>query len=431
MLSTEIRLFLAPVTRRILWMGSVWMIAAMISLIGLVMPNVIEADGPAAAYLFGDQIKPLLDDDVPIIYGPTGSAIASIGGGGLEWAVSDHLGSVRIKAERSHEYGPFGSVSSSDSVPVYAGHPYDPHPGIYQTPGRTYDPSSGRFLSTDPGRQGASPYPYAGNNPIANVDRLGNIYVPFYIRSGFNAGYVSTGSARRDVSWMSQQAQLIHSIIAGANEPEQRVLPDELFFSRSEDERPGSRFSSWGRTFVQHEFYAGGAMVPQHGDNVYWIVGGEIPVQRPMDVAEVFQSWRALRPDLANNIVVVDITGDRNASAPIRQALDTAGIVHGFVRTQPDRHSNMFIVDGGHYDRASFREYVRSTTEALAGHRRALGQRVIQRLMSQQPEASQPPPRRPPYHAQTASDRLPDQTVPEVVPDLLEGATGLGDFGER
>ena len=400
------------------------------SILAVHVAPLISADGGARdAIVYGLRINPIVNGTNINIYGPGRDLLVEIGGLTANYHITDHLASSRLVIGNSdvarHEYGPHGAVITGGDGARYAGHPYDPHPGVYTTPNRTYDPFSGRFLSADPGRQGASPYPYAGNNPITNVDRQGDIYLPFYIKSGF----APDDDPRRATT--GPQAELIRKIIGGANEPEQMVRSDEFFFSRSEDERPGSRFLSWGRTFVQHEFYAGGAMAPQHGDNLYWIVGGEVSVQRPMDVAEVFERWWGLRPELASNIVVVDITGSLNSSAPIREALRTAGILHGFVRARPlDARSNTFRVNGATYNRDQFGLYVRTTAEGLNSHRRALGQQVIQRLMSQQPEASQPPPRRPPYHAQTASDRLPDQTVPEVVPDLLEGATGLGDFGD-
>ena len=303
--STAIRLSLGPVTRRILWMGSVWMIAAMLSLIGLVMPNVIEADGPAAAYLFGDQIKPMLDDGVPIIYGPTGSAIASIGGGGLEWAVSDHLGSVRIKAERSHEYGPFGSVSSSDSVPVYAGHPYDPHPGIYQTPGRTYDPSLGRFLSVDPQRQGASPYPYAGGDPVNFLDPTGTILMPFLRTSGLGTSTTSDQRIKTLATALGYDSHLQDATRTFG----QPVAPGERPKTSTANSRP------------ERVLYGMYQETSRFNSTMYWIVGDEEPVKIPGDLKASFEKLRSKQPDFASSIVVIDVSKDHTAHRGIIEAL--------------------------------------------------------------------------------------------------------------
>ena len=63
----------------------------------------------------------------------------------------------------SHEYGPYGTTVVASARNLYAGHPYDPSRGLYETPARDYEPTSGRFLAVDLGRQDASPYVYAGN----------------------------------------------------------------------------------------------------------------------------------------------------------------------------------------------------------------------------------------------------------------------------
>ena len=120
------------------------------------------------------------------IYGPGGQEVRLL--------LADHLGSTRAILDAADnlvaqfEYGPYGKTGAAGMAATkvryrYTGHPWDAAQGLYQTPARGYDPTQGRFLSVDPQRQDASPYVYAGNNPILYRDpngkgRVGTVVTP-------------------------------------------------------------------------------------------------------------------------------------------------------------------------------------------------------------------------------------------------------------
>ena len=176
--------------------------------------NVAGASNAAGAsssartlYVYGDHIRPMVEETNGVqtlnIYGPGGQIIAQVvrdGSGEQEvrYLLADHLGSTRValdadgNAVARFEYGPYGETAAAGTAAAevryrYTGHPWDEAQGVYETPARGYDPTLGRFLSVDPQRQGASPYAYAGNNPVGYVDPTGDIPYPFFIVSDYLA----------------------------------------------------------------------------------------------------------------------------------------------------------------------------------------------------------------------------------------------------
>jgi RHS repeat-associated protein len=105
--------------------------------------------------------------------------------------LKDHLGTTRILLDETrfpeewyYDYRAFGrlegSMVSLAQDYCYTGKPYDEEGGInlYYYGARYYDDATGRFLTVDPlhGKYpGWSPYAYALNNPIKNIDPDGNI----------------------------------------------------------------------------------------------------------------------------------------------------------------------------------------------------------------------------------------------------------------
>ncbi|MBE7637506.1 hypothetical protein GUA87_11675 [Sneathiella sp. P13V-1] len=90
---------------------------------------------------------------------------------GSVYKVTDEGGLVRA----SYSYAPYGElektgISYDQSIPVFAGHEYDPETGLYYMGARYYDPVAGRFLTADPARSRANPYEYANSNPIMMID---------------------------------------------------------------------------------------------------------------------------------------------------------------------------------------------------------------------------------------------------------------------
>ena len=97
---------------------------------------------------------------------------------------------------------PFGYVGNE-------GYYADPDTGLLKLGARYYDPTIGRFITLDPGRDGLNWYVYAGGNPVNAIDPTGNeTYVFYYNRSvnGFaeqakNSAYFDSKS--KDVTMIS------------------------------------------------------------------------------------------------------------------------------------------------------------------------------------------------------------------------------------
>ena len=106
---------------------------------------------------------------------------------GKHYYLLDALGSVvgvtdgAGKLAATYRYGPFGELASSTGSVVnawrFAGE-YQDTGGLYKIGERYYDPTLGRWTQQDPLRQVTDPtqvnrYPYAGDDPVNNVDPSG------------------------------------------------------------------------------------------------------------------------------------------------------------------------------------------------------------------------------------------------------------------
>jgi RHS repeat-associated protein len=119
----------------------------------------------------------------------------------------DHLGSVReVVAQNGtllarYDYKPYGKrvqVSGTyEAAKGYTGHDYHAASDLILTRYRAYDPSSGRWLSSDPIEEagGLNLYGYAGNDPVNKIDALGDFpeSLPILIGGGAPAIVGGTG----------------------------------------------------------------------------------------------------------------------------------------------------------------------------------------------------------------------------------------------
>jgi len=114
--------------------------------------------------------------------GAAGSALAQTA---LGFPVYDthgnNAGMVSISGTVAHErtYSPWGEVVSSNGSPpqqgycANLGHRSDPEGALTYMRARYYEPTTGRFLTEDPARDGANWYAYCANNPTNRSDRTG------------------------------------------------------------------------------------------------------------------------------------------------------------------------------------------------------------------------------------------------------------------
>ena len=294
-------------------------------------------DADPTLYVHGDRLRPLVEEtggaQTLNIYGPGGQIIAQVardGLGGSQKAphlLADHLGSTRAildaddNVEARFEYGPHGEpaesgVAAAEARYRYTGHPYDESQRLYQTPNRGYDPTTGRFLSVDPRRQDASPYVYAGNNPVGFVDPTGGVKVPYFMRSGFwggteKEGFTSKGLAKK---YVRSRLEFLRDISARLGKHgEQRIHDATRAFGSDPHRSPlsvreASRFLT-GDTDRDYQF----------DDRLYWFIGDDKDVELPAHFPEAvktirdesrgyFASSEYASPDFAENIVLVDFT---------------------------------------------------------------------------------------------------------------------------
>jgi RHS repeat-associated protein len=140
-------------------------------------------------YIHGLNDYPLLEvSDQPIqyIYG-IGGLVALVKDGKVYTILKDHLGSTRVVVDEAgtvivaFDYLPFGDLmgvayGNPEIISYrYTGQEFDAELGLYNYRARFYDPHLGRFYGVDPAWQFASPYLYAGNNPIIYVDPDGQL----------------------------------------------------------------------------------------------------------------------------------------------------------------------------------------------------------------------------------------------------------------
>ena len=149
-------------------------------------------------YVPGNQLFPLAEYDQAhgqitlhrrMIYGLRG-LLAIDDGSHTYFHLKDHLGSTRLVFDEISTvhtylaYDAFGTLLSTNSSPDvsaapfhyrFTGQEYEPETGLYHFPARLYNSNLGRFSTPDPAGQFASPYVYAGNNPVNITDPTGMI----------------------------------------------------------------------------------------------------------------------------------------------------------------------------------------------------------------------------------------------------------------
>jgi RHS repeat-associated protein len=102
-------------------------------------------------------------------------------GGDSTYNLTDGQGSARTLTDSSGaitgslNYSAYGvpAATNSPTTHTYTGYQYDQTSGLYDANARYYDPTTGRFLSTDP-QPATNPYPYAANDPTNLTDPTGN-----------------------------------------------------------------------------------------------------------------------------------------------------------------------------------------------------------------------------------------------------------------
>ena len=124
-----------------------------------------------------------------------GAPVALLDGTSTYYVHSDHLGTPRVISDGNTaiwrwESDPFGSTlpdedPDNDGITLtynlrFPGQYYDAETGLHYNYYRSYDPSTGRYLESDPIglAAGLNTYAYVGNMPTMLVDPFGLVEVP-------------------------------------------------------------------------------------------------------------------------------------------------------------------------------------------------------------------------------------------------------------
>ena len=147
-----------------------------------------------------NHVNSLPENRVVYIYGLTG-LLAMQKDGVVYYLLKDHLGSTRVLVDETgtvaayYDYAPFGNLMRFDEdVEVsykFTAQEFDFESGLHNFRARLYDSDLGRFYAVDAAGQFASPFLYAGNNPVVYVDEDGRIawFVPILIGAAINVAF--------------------------------------------------------------------------------------------------------------------------------------------------------------------------------------------------------------------------------------------------
>ncbi len=119
-----------------------------------------------------------------------GQPLALITNGSINYYHNDHLGTPQQMTDQSQniswqaDYNPFGKATMTRETITnnlrFPGQYYDAETNLHYNYFRTYDPSIGRYITSDPiGLSGGfNTYSYVSNNPVLSIDPLGLFECP-------------------------------------------------------------------------------------------------------------------------------------------------------------------------------------------------------------------------------------------------------------
>jgi RHS repeat-associated protein len=192
--------------------------------------------------------------------------------------ITDHLGNIRVTFNETGTYGtiiqqdsyyPFGLVmnglsyqntSYSKNLYLYNGKELQEEFDIdmYDYGARMYDPQLGRFHTIDPKAESfsfQSPYLYAGNDPIRNIDVNGEYQLPTDFASQYpkTAKYLGNENIKRNflqhgnISEMLRSERFVNSMIKNSNwnyQSVEGIYSDMLNFKIEVTESAGSTYGA-------------------------------------------------------------------------------------------------------------------------------------------------------------------------------------------
>ncbi len=157
--------------------------------------------------------------------------IAHAQSGTVTYVYTDPQGTPLAEADvhgnitATFDYAPYGSqaLGTPPNGPGYTGHVNDPDTGLVYMQARYYDPSVGRFLSTDASKPSAgnaftfNRYAYASNNPIGNIDPNGKQTIPL-------ANELGTDDPHKINTYLAAQSRTTGDALDAVNSATQPLL---------------------------------------------------------------------------------------------------------------------------------------------------------------------------------------------------------------
>lgn len=126
--------------------------------------------------------------------------------------LTDNLGSTVMQTDQSGkvqwstDYSAFGEsgaeAGSAEESGKFTGKDYDSETRLYYSNARWYDPTTGRFITEDPARDGDNWFAYCSNNPLRYVDPTGLLDVV--------QQYLTSGNARPGTKLIDTKAIVLH-----------------------------------------------------------------------------------------------------------------------------------------------------------------------------------------------------------------------------
>ena len=311
---------------------------------GEVLSNAPAGDNSAQTLnLYGGGMRPLVEERDGVqtlnIYGPGGRIIAQVvqdgqGSEEVRYLLTDHLGSTRVvldaegNAVARYEYAPHGETTIAGTAAAevkyrYTGHPYDEGQEVYQSPARGYDPTLGRFLSVDPQRQDASPYVYAGNNPVGYVDPTGGTKVPYFMKSTGGMDTQAELQVRRSIGKLFD----LHE--------SQRIADKRAFTKPAFDPRDPHAIRRSSANSSPKAFLRGAPGAKKkfsYDERFFWIIEN-VHETIPDDFYDTLDRIHTVDGGFGTKIVLLDFTGSRTGFA-IQSELYRNGITAALVKAQ-------------------------------------------------------------------------------------------------
>ena len=229
---------------------------------------------------------------------------------------------------------------------------------MYLTPGRIYDASLGRFLSLDPQREDASPYVYAGNNPIDFLDPSGSGKYPFYVFAGFETRQPGTKK-------MSFNADAVASIF-GRNSSSQNAISGEMFNAiyDSQGVAVSSPAESHPHKYVNNKWV--------DYEKMYLLIGDDVDAEQMGRLAQGINALEGERPEFARKVTILNFSGKEETGEHVRKLFEPTGrkplLVHAGLETTTygsgGRRAVSFTSGSVEYRPPEFVEYIHGLEEA-------------------------------------------------------------------